>query len=248
MGFFDSIGSSLGSIGSSIFGGLFNSGEASKNREFQQKAMQNQMQWRVKDLRKAGINPMLAAMTPSGAPSGSTAHAEFGNPMHDAASVRKMAAETQVDKQMVNESKSREELQAQQLQESKAREALYNEEKRLTSAQATSAYSQALMDSAKVEPYQTETGGLTRSWIENLPEIVRGPMRIVTDVVDKVSGASPDEIKEKSPSKSTKENEDSALTEKEKENLRNAERLRSAATRKVLKEASDAINASKKKQ
>lgn len=64
----------------------FNSGEAALNRNFQRDMRATQYQTAVKDMQKAGLNPMLAyhqggAGTPSGsAASSGTAGASFGHP------------------------------------------------------------------------------------------------------------------------------------------------------------------------
>ncbi len=75
-------GSALSSIGGSILGNIIG-GSMSNNamqanfkeqKEWEKEKMQNQLQWRVKDMMKAGINPALAAgvqgASGGGAPSG----------------------------------------------------------------------------------------------------------------------------------------------------------------------------------
>lgn len=53
-------GAAGGLIGSAITAGVTAS-ESKKARAFQKRVLQNQIQWRVHDLRRAGINPILAA-------------------------------------------------------------------------------------------------------------------------------------------------------------------------------------------
>lgn len=74
----------LGSVGSTVLGGLFGSSsakkankaaarEAERNRAFQREAMQNQYQWQAADLEKAGLNRILALGGSLGIPGGAQA-------------------------------------------------------------------------------------------------------------------------------------------------------------------------------
>lgn len=50
-----------GSVGGSIVSGLTQNRQAAKNRKFQKKMYQRRYQYTVKDMKKAGLNPILAA-------------------------------------------------------------------------------------------------------------------------------------------------------------------------------------------
>lgn len=86
----DVITAGLLGFGGSLMSGLFGQSSADASIAFQREAMQNRYQWTMQDLRKAGLNPMLAigGMTGSGIPSGATARMD--NP--GAAAVQSAAA------------------------------------------------------------------------------------------------------------------------------------------------------------
>ncbi len=61
--------------GGSLLQGLFNQSSAQASIDFQREVLQNRNQWMVQDLRKAGLNPILAAgATSSGSAPGAQAH------------------------------------------------------------------------------------------------------------------------------------------------------------------------------
>lgn len=71
-------------VAAPIIGGIFgkssakaqneaSSREAQINRDFQKETLQNQHQWEVADLKKAGLNPVLSANSGAGAAAGSMA-------------------------------------------------------------------------------------------------------------------------------------------------------------------------------
>lgn len=77
----------LGGIGQNIA----NARQAARNRAFQERMTRNRYQYTMEDMRKAGLNPMLAFSQGGGsAPAGSTA--QIGNPVPDAVATGKQAA------------------------------------------------------------------------------------------------------------------------------------------------------------
>ena len=65
------------SAGGSLLQGLFGQSSAQTSMDFQKEVLQNRNQWMVQDLKKAGLNPILAAgATSSGSASGAQAHIE----------------------------------------------------------------------------------------------------------------------------------------------------------------------------
>lgn len=62
-------------LGGSVLQGLFGQSSAQASMDFQREVLQNRNQWMVQDLKKAGLNPILAAgATSSGSASGAQAH------------------------------------------------------------------------------------------------------------------------------------------------------------------------------
>ena len=81
------LGSAAGAVASGIIkavGGIWankqNSAQAALDRDFQREVLQNRNQWQAEDLKKAGINPILTAGSPSGA-TGSNASIAMQNPL-----------------------------------------------------------------------------------------------------------------------------------------------------------------------
>lgn len=63
------------SAGGSLLQGLFGQSSAQTSMDFQKEVLQNRNQWMVEDLKKAGLNPILAAgATSSGSASGAQSH------------------------------------------------------------------------------------------------------------------------------------------------------------------------------
>lgn len=63
------------SAGGSLIQGLFGQSSAQASMDFQKEVLQNRNQWMVQDLKKAGLNPILAAgATSSGSAAGAQAH------------------------------------------------------------------------------------------------------------------------------------------------------------------------------
>jgi len=72
-----SVLSPLASIGGSLWSSAQNQASAQDSIAFQREVLQNRNQWAVADLKKAGLNPILAAgATSSGSASGATAQTE----------------------------------------------------------------------------------------------------------------------------------------------------------------------------
>lgn len=63
----------LSAIGGSVATGLFNQHSANQQMGFQENAMKNSIQWKAEDMRKAGINPILASGMNTSVPSGASA-------------------------------------------------------------------------------------------------------------------------------------------------------------------------------
>lgn len=63
----------LSAIGGSLVSGLFGQASANKSMDFQREALQNSIQWKVADMKKAGLNPILASGMNTSVPSGATA-------------------------------------------------------------------------------------------------------------------------------------------------------------------------------
>lgn len=88
----------LGSVGGSLVSGLFNSSAASSNRDFQRDMSNSSYQRAVKDLKAAGLNPMLAygnggASTPNGAVSAPLQAGDLGVSSAGELSLRKQQGE-----------------------------------------------------------------------------------------------------------------------------------------------------------
>lgn len=123
IGLFSSIGSAIGGIGSSIVSGIFNKGEAEKNREFQQQMSDTSIQRRMADLREAGLNPLLAtssasagASTPAGAQANidtSGIHSGINNGFQLALQAKNIEAE--VDKKRAETDATRDKMITEEL-------------------------------------------------------------------------------------------------------------------------------------
>ena len=81
------LGSAAGAVAGGIInavGGIWannqNSAAAALDRDFQREVLQNRNQWQAEDLKKAGINPILTAGSPSSA-TGSNASISMQNPL-----------------------------------------------------------------------------------------------------------------------------------------------------------------------
>lgn len=88
------LGAVLGSVGASIASGLFGSSQAEKDRSYQQQMSDTAYQRAMKDMRAAGLNPMLAAnLGGASTPHGAHASAQFDNPVMAAVTAKQMAAQ-----------------------------------------------------------------------------------------------------------------------------------------------------------
>lgn len=107
--------------GASLLGGLFGSSsareEAQRDRRFQREMAQNSMQYRVADLQKAGLNPMLAYMGGGGSVGGAAqphgANAAnavgkniLGDAVHSALSTYRAGAEIELMKSQASKARA----------------------------------------------------------------------------------------------------------------------------------------------
>lgn len=132
MGFFDGLGSAIFGGISSLFGGLsaqdktderqeaaqvFNAAEAEKNRQFQEQMSSTAYQRGMADMKKAGLNPILAYQK-SGAssPTGATASTSY-TPASDVVSpaVSSALAARRLDTELDNMEQQNKNLKAEQL-------------------------------------------------------------------------------------------------------------------------------------
>lgn len=110
------LGAILGSIAGSAVTGLFNSREASKNRDFQEEMSNTSHQREVQDLIAAGLNPMLSAkLGGASSPGGSTATmpdlgATLNNAVGTSASSAKAREEINLVRQQTATAKSQQQL------------------------------------------------------------------------------------------------------------------------------------------
>lgn len=72
MGFASIAGAAIGAVGG-LLGNKSSANEAEKSRESTREAMQYKHQWEVKDLKRAGLNPILSANNSGGVPGFATA-------------------------------------------------------------------------------------------------------------------------------------------------------------------------------
>lgn len=106
-----SIIAGLFGAGGTILQGLFNQNSAQASMDFQREVLQNRNQWAVADLKKAGLNPILAAgATSSGSASGATAHMD--NPGEKAVSSAMQAKMADLAKEqlILNQQKTQAEI------------------------------------------------------------------------------------------------------------------------------------------
>lgn len=94
MSFLGAVLGAVGSVGASIASGLFGKSQADKDRSFQEQMSGTSYQRAVKDMRAAGLNPMLAAnLGGASTPHGAHASAQFDNPLMAAVTAKQMAAQ-----------------------------------------------------------------------------------------------------------------------------------------------------------
>lgn len=100
------------SLGSSALSAAFNSKEASKNRDFQKKAMKHRYRWMMKDMKLAGLNPILAGnLGAGGIPGGSSASiGPIENPASSALANKNLYTQNKLLNEEVHKVKTQSEL------------------------------------------------------------------------------------------------------------------------------------------
>lgn len=134
------LAAAAGSLGAAGISGAFGAREASKNRKFQMYMADTQYRRAVKDMRAAGLNPILAAGGSAGVPSGATAPGiSVENPVSAFQSYRvQKEAIKNAREQNKNLQATRDNLEAQNVF-TKAQTAKALQEARLTGANADQA-------------------------------------------------------------------------------------------------------------
>ena len=95
----------IGGLIGSVISGIFGSSSASRQMDFQRESFQNKYQWTVRDLKKAGLNPMLAAgVNPQNLQGASTSLPGVGDTLSNAITANRNEL-TKADVELANSQK-----------------------------------------------------------------------------------------------------------------------------------------------
>lgn len=160
------------SAGGGLLGGAISAGAsaaaANKAWERQKKVLKNQIQWRTNDLRKAGLNPILAAGSPLGASAPSVAMAKIPdlsgiatNAVRAGASERDSRTKKTLSGSQANALDTQAGKNEQETRTSAAQQAVFEENKGLVAANARNAE----LQNELLELRKPEADAMAEAWL-----------------------------------------------------------------------------------